>query len=54
MSQISRDVEYRDNCRPMLCDLRETASLESHADMVVMLYRDDYYNPDSEDRGIAE
>ena len=54
MSQVSRDVESRDNKRPMLCDLRETESLESHADAVIMLYRDEYYHPETEERGIAE
>ncbi len=54
MSQLNRDLEYRENKRPMLSDLRETASLESHADMVVMIYRDEYYNPESDERGITE
>ncbi len=54
MSQLSRDVERRENNRPMLCDLRETEGLESHADVVIMLYRDEYYEPETEDRGIAE
>ena len=54
MSQVSKEVESRLNKRPMLCDLRETESLESHADAVIMLYRDEYYHPETEDRGIAE
>ncbi len=54
LSQITRAVEHRNNKRPMLSDLRETASLESHADIVVMIYRDEYYHPESEDRGITE
>ena len=54
MSQLSRDIEKRENCRPMLCDLRETQGLEAHADVVIMLYRDEYYDPETEDRGIAE
>jgi len=54
MSQLSRAVEHRRNKRPMLCDLRETHSLESHADMVVMIYRDEYYDPETIDRGITE
>ena len=54
MSQLSRDIEKRENCRPMLCDLRETQGLEAHADVVIMLYRDEYYYPETEDRGIAE
>ena len=40
--------------RPMLSDLRETQSLETHSDMVVMMYRDEYYDPDTTERGIAE
>ena len=54
MSQLSRDIEKRANCRPMLCDLRETQGLEAHADVIIMLYRDEYYYPETEDRGIAE
>ena len=54
MSQLSRDIEKRENCRPMLCDLRETEGLEAHADVVIMLYRDEYYHPETEERGIAE
>jgi len=54
MSQLSRDIEKRENCRPMLCDLRETQGLEAHADVVIMLYRDEYYYPETEERGIAE
>ena len=54
MSQLSRDIEKRQHRRPMLCDLRETQALEGHADVVIMLYRDEYYEPETEDRGIAE
>jgi len=54
MSQLSKDVENRENCRPMLCDLRETQGLEAHADVVIMLYREEYYVPETEDRGITE
>ncbi|ABX09466.1 Replicative DNA helicase [Prochlorococcus marinus str. MIT 9211] len=54
MSQLSRDIEHRENKRPMLCDLRETQSLESDADMVVMIYREEYYHPETCDRGITE
>ena len=50
----SRDIEKRENCRPMLCDLRETQGLEAHADVVIMLYRDEFYHPETEERGIAE
>ena len=54
MSQLSRDIEKRENFRPMLCDLRETEGLEAHADVVIMLYRDEFYYPQTEERGIAE
>jgi replicative DNA helicase len=54
LSQLSRAVEQRNNKRPMLSDLRESGSIEQDADLVVMLYRDEYYNPDTPERGIAE
>lgn len=54
LSQLSRSVEQRTNKRPILSDLRESGSIEMDADLVMMIYRDEYYNPDTSDNGIAE
>ena len=54
LCQLNREVEKREDKRPLIADLRQSGEIEQHADVVMFIYRDDYYNPQTTERGVAE